>query len=351
MSDRLFPQTPLNRQLARRIFLEDLDECARFPKYFEVETVNACNARCTMCTINDWTTGGSSVMKMSLIEKLARELGPHRDWVEHVCLNRDGEPTLDKSLARRVRLLKQAGVKKVTFATNGQLMTEKFLTELCEAGLDDIMVSIDGATKATFERIRVRLDFETVVANTLALIRLRDHLRPAMTIRIRAVVMPENEHEISDIITFWKPKLGRGDSIYAMPMHSWGNQQYAESEENIAYYADKPCVSPFSTLVIDVNGTVPLCGCDYNAKVPLGDFRAQSIEEIWQSPRFARIRQQHARARRNEIPLCRGCDIWDRPLVGLKIDNDRTSPEEMPDDIPHKNTLSKIHQELARRES
>jgi len=25
-----------------------------YPKYVELETVNACNARCPMCTIDDW---------------------------------------------------------------------------------------------------------------------------------------------------------------------------------------------------------------------------------------------------------------------------------------------------------
>ncbi len=326
--------------------MEDLSHCSRFPKYFEVETVNACNARCTMCTIEDWTTTGSLVMPMALIEKLAAELAPHRDWVEQVCLNRDGEPTLDKNLDARVKLLKDAGVKKVTFATNGQLMTEEFVIKLCEAGLDDIMVSIDGATKETFEKIRVRLDFETVKNNTLNLIKLREQLRPQMTIRVRAVVMPENQHEIKDIIAFWKSRLTPKDSVYAMPMHSWGNQQFEESQAKIAYYADKPCVSPFSTMVIDVAGQIPLCGCDYNAKVPLGDFTAQTIQEIWQGPRFTEVRNQHANARRNEIPLCQGCDIWDRSLVGLKTDNDRASLEALPPQDPHKETLAKIQHDL-----
>ena len=41
----------LNRRIDKQAKFENLLE---FPKYIEIETVNACNARCPMCTINDW---------------------------------------------------------------------------------------------------------------------------------------------------------------------------------------------------------------------------------------------------------------------------------------------------------
>ena len=31
-----------------------INDLLRFPRFFEIETVNACNARCPMCTIDDW---------------------------------------------------------------------------------------------------------------------------------------------------------------------------------------------------------------------------------------------------------------------------------------------------------
>ena len=33
---------------------ENINSLLEFPRYVEIETVNACNARCPMCTINDW---------------------------------------------------------------------------------------------------------------------------------------------------------------------------------------------------------------------------------------------------------------------------------------------------------
>ena len=40
-----------------------------FPSYIEIETVNACNARCPMCTINDWDRN-YPVMRDNVFEKI-----------------------------------------------------------------------------------------------------------------------------------------------------------------------------------------------------------------------------------------------------------------------------------------
>ena len=324
MSNLKYPISELNSKLAKRMFISNLEECERFPKYFEVETVNACNARCTMCTINDWDKKSDVIMKMEMFESFAKELSKHSDWVEHVCLNRNGEPTLDKKLYQRIKLLKDAKIKKVTFATNAQLLDQSFIEKILDAGLDEIMVSIDGITKEVFEKIRIRLAFETVLKNTLNLIEIRNTRVSPLKIRIRMVVVNENKHEVKPFIDFWKSRIDHTlDDIYAMEAHTWGNQLASERAEKIKYYADKPCISPFSTMIIHADGSVPLCGVDYNTKYLLGKFPQNSIQEIWQGEKYTEIRTLHANKKRNTIDFCQGCSIWDRPIYGEKKDTDR----------------------------
>ena len=62
-------------------------------------------------------------------------------------------------------------------ATNVQLLDQNRAHQYIDAGLDDIMLSIDGITKKTFETIRVKLDYETVVNNTLNLIKDENDIR------------------------------------------------------------------------------------------------------------------------------------------------------------------------------
>ena len=100
---------------------ESYEDLLAFPRYFEIETVNACNARCTMCTIDDWTRH-TPVMKDPLFKKLADEICAHDSEVKRVSLYRDGE-LLDKKMAKRVAMLKDGGVKKVGISTNVALLS------------------------------------------------------------------------------------------------------------------------------------------------------------------------------------------------------------------------------------
>lgn len=308
----MFSKNKTNTALAKRIFLNELQDCLYFPKYFEIETVNFCNARCIMCSIGDWKNRKNAVMNADLFSKFTDEVGNYKDWVETVCLSRDGEPTLDGQLVSRVRMLKLAGIKKVTFSTNGQLLARGLSEELIRVGLDDIMVSLDGITKETFEKIRQRLNYEIILKNTLELIRLRDALNPRMSIRLRMVVTDENQHEVGDWLRFWGSRVSQRDKVYAMPVHTWGNQLREESADLVKLYADKPCVSVFSTITMHVDGKIGLCCVDYSSKNLMGDFSKQSLKEIWTGEAFNKVRQLHTNGGRNEIALCRGCDLWDR---------------------------------------
>ena len=58
-------------ELAGRLDLADIRESLYFPKYFEIETVNACNARCVMCTIDDWEQSRSPIMDEKLFSKFS----------------------------------------------------------------------------------------------------------------------------------------------------------------------------------------------------------------------------------------------------------------------------------------
>lgn len=315
----MFPNNEANRALAKRIFLNELDECLYFPKYFEIETVNACNARCVICSIKDWNKGKNALMNSDLFSKFVDEVSQYRNWIETISLARDGEPTLDPNLPLRVRMLKRVGIKKVTFSTNGQLLSAQLAEELIVQGLDDIMVSIDGITKETFEKIRVPLDYETVLKNTLDLIQLRNRINPKMTIRLRMVVVDENQHEVDGWLKYWSEQVKEQDRVYAMPLHTWGNQLKKERAEKIAFYADKPCVTPFSTISMHADGEIGLCGVDYNSKHLMGDFAKQSLKEVWIGECFSRVRELHANSRRNEIMLCRGCDLWEREYNEAEI--------------------------------
>ena len=297
--------------LEKRLNISNIKDAVLFPKYFEIETVNACNARCIMCTINEWTGNESQIMQQDLFDKFVREVSLYNHWIEIICLNRDGEPTLDKDIANKIKKLKDVGIKKVRFVTNGQNLTPKFAREILEAGIDEVMFSIDAINKKTYELIRLKLDFNKVMKNTLDYIQLRNEINPLSQVTIRMVEMPQNIDEKDDWLKFWNNKISQSDKAYSMPMHNWGNQ-LGENQNKVDFYASKACISPFSSMAIHSDGKIGICAADYNTKNFMGDFSKNSIQEIWQNSKFQAVREAHLSKNRNEYDICRGCDIWDR---------------------------------------
>ena len=99
-------------------------------------------------------------------------------------------------------------------------------------------------------------------------------------------------------------------------MHSWGNK-LNNFEGDIDKNLQKPCISPFSTLEILYDGTVPLCGCDYKPTIVLGNVKDNSLIEIWNSEKFRKIRDHHSSGNRNKIDICVGCKIWDTEVKSV----------------------------------
>lgn len=300
--------------IVRRLNLDSLESALRFPKYFQIETSRLCNSRCTFCAIDQWD---KSVPFMSdeLFEKVAAEMNEHSDWIEFVSIQRAGEPLMDKKIAKRIERLKEAGVKTVSLSTNASLLNEEKAGALIEAGLDEIMFSIDSVVREKYESIRIGLDYDAVLSNIRTFFSLRAQHCPDMPVRVRGVTTfdpdsEEGKHELDEWESFWGELRKPQDRIYMKRAHNWGNQKTGDFIPETAE-CFHPCVLPWSTLHVTTSGKVPLCPQDYNAKADLGDVTQNTIADIWKNKHWERIRNQHATGSRNEIPFCRGCHLFD----------------------------------------
>ena len=269
--------------LVRRISPEEkYADLLSFPRYIEVETVNVCNARCPMCTIDDWERGAPTI-KDDLFAKVADEIIDHADDVKRVSLYRDGEPLIDKKMPERIAILKDGGVKNVGISTNVSLLNERKAEDLLHAGIDTIIMSIDSLDKEVYESIRVRLVFEKVMENARRFIELRDKIRPETKIWMRMIRQESNRDEWPSYKDYWSQFLSENDRIYYHNVFNWGGQLEGYKPISLSFEPDLPCVALWSLLVIFANGDVPLCNVDYNNKYPTGSVATHSIKELWES--------------------------------------------------------------------
>lgn len=295
-----------------------LEELGHFPKFIQLETVSGCNARCKMCSVDSWTRSSSS-MSDGLFTRLVQEIAAHADWVEQVTLQLGGEPLLDRRLEQRVRQLKEAEVRCVSFTTNASLLTEARARAVLESGIDAIDFSIDGASEATFEAIRDRLSYTQVHDNVLEFLELREQLGKKTAVRVRMVIQKENAHEFDSFVDYWQSRLRPGDAVIGRLLNWWSTwqqdlgqaagtrlrQRSALPDINVL-----PCLAPFSTLIVLSDGRVPLCCLDYNADEPMGNVRNASIADVWRDAAFQAVRSRHLAAGRNAMDFCRECHIF-----------------------------------------
>ena len=285
---------------------ESVPALLEFPRYFEIETVNACNARCPMCTIDDWERR-DGLMEDALFARIADEIGENRDSVRRVALYRDGEPLLDKKLPARIALLKAKGVKRVGISTNAALLTDRKSRELLEAGLDEIILSIDSLQPQVYEAIRPPLDFASVHQNCTGFIVLRNALKSSCQVWVRMIRQQANKDEWPEYERYWKGIVKPTDRVDYRDIHNWGGQ-LVNFRPIARANTEDPCVALWSLMVVFADGTVPLCNVDYNKTRVLGNLRTSTITDLWRSNEQAHRRGEHLERARTGI--CVGCTVW-----------------------------------------
>ncbi len=289
---------------------KSLKDFSSFPSFVEIETVNACNARCPMCTINDWERN-YPVMRDDVFNKISEELIENKKFLKRVSLYRDGEPLIDKQLAARVSKFTDNGILNTSIATNVSLLDEKRSKDLLEAGLGLIIMSIDSLEKDIFEKIRVRLKHEVVIDNAINFFKLRDKINPNCRIWVRMIRQESNKHEWDNYLNFWKKYASDKDRIYYHNIFNWGGQLKDFQAISKSYEPNLPCVALWSLMVFFANGDVPLCNVDYNNKFPLGNVMKKSIKDLWRSKIAEDRRNLHLSNNKNKIDLCKNCNVWD----------------------------------------
>jgi len=295
-----------------RFGFDSLEDFIHFPKYVQIETSALCNARCSMCLAGQWKRQ-AYIMSDEIFSKAIQGLEPFASWIEKVTIQLDGEPLLDQKLEQRIRSLKKIGVKAVAFASNASLMNEERSLSVIRSGVDEVTFSVDGATKETFERIRIPLKYKECISNIEKFIKLRDRHNPNLIIRIRYTIQDTNKHEFREYLRFWERRLGPRDYAYGKYLHNWGSglKGYRLPVEQGLDINELACISLWTSFIILSDGSVPLCCSDYNVQRKLGNIQENSVKDIWGSEKFAALRRMHLNKGRASISICQDCNTWD----------------------------------------
>ncbi len=170
------------------------------PEYVQIEPVGQCNLRCEMCPIqfrrDGPPYGPPAFMKFDTFTRLVDGFGGLRD----LHLQGLGEPMMHPRFFDMVEYAVSRGIR-VTTNSNMTLLTARRADRAVTSGLDEVHVSIDGATPEMYASIRVRGRLERVIRN-IELLRdaRRRHDRATPHLHLVTVIMKRNLHELPDLV-------------------------------------------------------------------------------------------------------------------------------------------------------
>lgn len=313
----LSPQLISNRAKVAYSYLKKMPNNIGRPIEVVVEPTNHCNMRCPMCrrTEENMSARGLGFMKMPVFRKAIDSI---KDCAEAVDLYFAGEPLLHPDIIEMINYCGKQGLRSVMH-TNATFLDEKKARAIVNSPLSVLDISFDGATKETYDQIRVGGNFEETKNNIERFLKIRaESRRRSPYTLIHMVYMEKTKHEVKPFFEKWR-KAGV-DEVRIMPFNKTGL-----SDEGASLAANKrscnrtrkgqrkPCFLLWRFFVVHHDGTVVSCCMDFARRLPLGNIMEKPFEEIWNGPAIKRLRTLHGEGRFGEIPLCKDCST---PSVG-----------------------------------
>ena len=162
-----------------------------------IEPTTQCNLQCRTCIRNSWDEPIGS-MDMSVYRKLLSDLNDFKT-LNTIAFWGYGEPLAHPEIVNMVALAHEMGLKTEVI-TNGHLLDKDMAKGIIKAGLDTIVVSVDGTTKESYEDVRLGGDLPLVEENIRTLNMMRTKMSGANPdVGLEFVIMKSNIDQLPDL--------------------------------------------------------------------------------------------------------------------------------------------------------
>jgi radical SAM protein with 4Fe4S-binding SPASM domain len=270
------------------------------PLTLAIESTAKCNLFCPMCP-RETIYFPPKDMDLGLFRKIIDE---GKEVLEFAVPYGVGEPLLNPEIFDMIAYCKAQGVPS-GISTNATTLTEEASRRLIGAGLDYIILAFDGATRETYEKYRKGADFEKVRQNILTFLRVKRELGSRIFCILQMVRLAENRHEIPDLIRMWRVDGIDEIRIKKDEVHNEGSAIPGDNDERPPLR--HPCYLLWrGPMYVHYDGTAYPC-CYIYPEEPVGDLKARTLQEIWNSEGMVRLREAHIRGDLSAYKACQNC--------------------------------------------
>jgi len=281
-----------------------------------IEPTNLCNLACPTCPTG---TGKIKPLPPLTLDRFAHALGGLTPRLANLALWNYGEPLLNKELPAMIAHAKAAGVGVVKVSSNVHFLDGERGQALLRSGLDVLILSVDGASQATYETFRKDGDFAHVARSVAWLCTEKRRLGLARPrIELQFIAMRHNEHELPEMRRLaheWGVDALRVKTVGAdddatrnlVPASRLLSRYAADGETPSVRHAF--CTMAWDHTVVNVDGSVTPC-CylrpDMGPAFVMGNVFEAPFAAIWRGEKYRAFRAQML-AGRDAMPVCNKC--------------------------------------------
>lgn len=288
------------------------------PAKIGMEPTTSCNLRCPECPSGLRSfTRPTGMLKPADFEAAIDQLAPH---LVYLLLYFQGEPYLNPQFLDMAAYAAKKGIYTAT-STNAHYLTPRNAEKTVRSGMQEVVVSIDGATQETYEQYRVGGKLEKVKEGVRNLIAARERLKARTPhVILQFLVVGPNEHELEDIKALGK-ELGvdkvvfKTAQIYDFEQGSPlipTNERYsryrkgADGRYTLKNKLRNQCWKLWMGAEITWDGRVLPCCFDKDAQYVMGQLGNTDFRSIWRSAPYRDFRARILTGRK-EIDICQNC--------------------------------------------
>ena len=288
------------------------------PLFVSVESSSVCQLHCPECPVGMRNEAQEPAPNAPFISRevwlhVLREAAPYAHTIQFYF---QGEPLLNKDLPTMVAEAHTAGLYTVV-STNAQVMTPELAESLVRAGLNRIIVSMDGLTDETYNAYRVGGSLEKCKEALRQLRAAKDSLNGRMVIELQCLRLRTNEHEWQQFRKEYK-KLGADRLTFKTAQlynYSHGHplmpsnplyRRYVKGEDGLFHRRSlgRGCLRAWSGVVVTTTGEVLPCCYDKRRTYSYGNILETSLAELFSNEKAIAFRQK---ALREEPDVCKEC--------------------------------------------
>jgi radical SAM protein with 4Fe4S-binding SPASM domain len=324
------------------------------PLHLTIGTTNRCNLRCWMCFRQNAELKPSDLTDMDskLFEKIADQCFP---YVKTVTFTVSGEPLLSNNLLETLELVQKYRIK-LEITSNATLMNNDEIIKKLIRTLSALTISFDGATRETYESIRIGAKYDNVLYNITRFNSYRNELadvqRPKLGFSF--VLMRSNIEEFpafiklahkfqadfisSSHVVITEPKLKDESLIFHKELANEKLEEAKEVASNLGVNLSMPplyslekenvgdknvsdklerlgiikCPYLWSHSWIEKNGDVVPCCIASNDRPLMGNMLNSSFSEIWNGEIYKNMRKGILTGQ--PFDVCKHCYLAEREM-------------------------------------